>query len=319
MPDATDTKDFKIANLVIEKNHLLGLKLISEPAIARAKISFTLNRSADDKQLWNVEIAAKRSTPIPVAQFQKTPTEMKFRWLPAAAEEKNASYLQNCLLELATPKDSVWLRLRSPVNLNGFAFAEDPTSSEYESEIPWLPNPQDTKIELQPFNTGNRGDKVGFEPREFTSQGSGRIFFRDKLPERFFFVDVTAELRKKTKLEAQLTVLLPNGKTKSFRSMNDLSKFVAALGNEQKAATYRSEQVNALTGKTKPANMATEDLNKLKRESKANAAKLTKMSTLMQQYVESSKKLSGKVIPLQIYFEMESRRIIIAESKAFKK
>ena len=318
LPDATETKDFKIADLVIAKNYLLGLKLLSEPMIARAKISFTLNRSKDDKQLWNVELTPKRSEPIAVAQFQKTPTEMKFRWLPAAAEQKNASYLQNCLLELATPKDSTWLRLRSPVDLKEFAFAEDPAFTEYEFELPWLPNPQDVKVELQPFNIGTRADKVGFEPREFKTQGSGRIFFRDKPPERFFFIDVGAEIRNKTKLEAQATVLLPNGKTQSFRSMSDLTKFTTALGNESEAASYRSEQLEKMRAKTRPPNMTNDDLVKLRKEAKANASSLKKAFELSQKYVELSKKLSGRVIPLQIYFEMENHRIIIAEAKASK-
>ena len=120
--------------------------------IARAKVDLKLNRSEDDKQLWNVELTPKRASPIAVAQFQKTPTEMKFRWLPAAVEDKNANYLRNCLLELATPKDSTWIRLRSPTNLNEFAFGEDPASAKLEVEIPWLPNPQFVKVELQPFN-----------------------------------------------------------------------------------------------------------------------------------------------------------------------
>ena len=319
LPVETDTKDLKIADLVIEKNHLLGLKLLSQPSISRAKITFALNRSEDDKQLWNVELTPKRSTPVAVAQFQKTPTEMKFRWLPAAAQEKDAGYLRNCLLELATPKDSTWLRLRSPVDLNEFAFAEDLASTEYDFELPWLPNPKNVKIELQPFNIGTRNDEVGFEPREFTPQESGRIFFRDKLPERFFYIGVSADLRKKSKLKAQAEVILPNGKTQQLRSMEDLVKFATALGNEAKATQYQSDQLAKLRANTRPPNMSNEELVALRKETKANATKLTKSFGLSQQYVELSKEFSGRVIPLQIYFEMENHRIIIAESKASKK
>ena len=318
LPEASDGQDFKIANLVIEKNHLLGLKLISEPVIARAKIKFNLNRSADDKQLWNVELTPKRSSPIAVAQFQKTPTEMKFRWLPAAAEEKNANYLRNCLLELATPKDSTLLRLRSPADLKEFALGEDPASAELEVELPWLPNPQFIKVELQPFSIGKPSDKVGFEPREFITRDAGRIFFRDKQPDRFFYIEVTAELRKKAKLQAQMTVLLPNGKAQSLRSLDDLAKFSTALGNESTAAKYRSEQLDKLRADTRPPNMSNEDLVKFRKEAKANAAKMTKMSAVSRQYLELSKKLPGLVIPLQIYFEMENNRIILAESKQSK-
>ena len=318
LPAETDSQDFKIADLVIEKSHLLGLKLLSEPMIARPKIEFKLNRSADDKQLWNVELIPKRADPIAVAQFQKTPTEIKFRWLPAAAEEKNANYLSNCLLELATPKDSIWLRLRSPKNLSEFAFGEDPSSAELELEIPWLPNSQFIKVELQPFNIGTRADVVGFEPREFGVQDAGRIFFRERPADRFFFVEVAVDLRKKAKLQAQTTVLLPNGKMQSLRSMDDLAKFSIALGNEARSATSRSEQLDQIRANTRPPNMSNDELVNLRKEAKASASNLTKSFELTQKYAELIKKLPGKVIPLQIYFEMENHRIVLAESKASK-
>ena len=165
---------------------------------------------------------------------------------------------------------------------------------------------------------GSRKDKVGFEPRDFSAQDEGRIFFRDKPPERFFFVEVTADLRKKAKLQAQTTVVLPNGKTQSVRSMEDLAKFSAALDIESKAAAYRSEQLDKLRANTRPPNMTNDELVLLRKEAKANAASLTKMAKLSLEYVELSKKLSGKVIPLQIYFEMENHRIILAEAKASK-
>ena len=318
LPEASNTKDFKIADLVIEKNHLLGLKIISAPPIARSKIGFNLNRSSDDKQLWNVELAPKRSSPITVAQFQKTPTEMKFRWLPAAAEQKDANYLRNCLLDLSTPKDSTTLRLRSPIEIEDFKLTEDGGAAKAQLELPWSPSPNSIKVELQPFEIGRRADRVSFEPRVFQTQDSGRVFFRDKPSERFFFIDVTAEPGKKIKFEAQMTLSLPNGKLKSLNSMEDLVKFSTALDAEKAAAAFRSEQLDKIRAKTRPPNMTNDELVALRKQAKATASGLANSFDLTQKYIKLSKEVSGKVIPLQLYFEIEEYRIVLAEAKNSK-
>lgn len=312
LPEATNTVDAKIGDLIIAKNHLLGLELLAEPAIARGKVDLTLNRSADDKQLWNVELTAKRSDPIAVAQFQKTPTEMKFRWLPAAAENNDANFLRNCKLKLSTPKDSTWLGLRSPVLIEGLGFAEDAAMAKAETEVNWLPNPEMLKVELQPFQIGGPDDRVGFNPREVTKRAPGRIFFREKEPERFFFIEVTTEIRKKTRFLAQMTVLVPGGGSQPLRAASDLVGYTQALEEQKNQALYQYEQ--SKTAK-KPKNMEYKEFSRLKKEAEQNAETLTEMTDLSRLYVDLAKQLSGREIPIQIYFDMSGHRIVIAKSK----
>ena len=312
LPEVTNTSDFKIGNLVIAKNHLLGLELLAEAEIARGKIELNLNRDANDKQLWNVELGVKRSDPIPIAQFQKTPTEMKFRWLAAAAENDDGNYLRNCKLKLSTPKDSVWLGLRSPVLIDDFSFVDDAAAAKAETEIDWLPNPTVLKVELQPFSIPGNENRVGFAPREVTKREPGKIFFREKPKERFYYIDVTADIRKRSRFAAQMMVVLPNGNAQPLRSTATLEEFAGAIGIQKTEALYQFQQSKTAT---KPKNMNSGEFNRLKREAEKNAELLTEMFDLSKQYVEVGKQLSGQKILLQIYFDMKGHRIVIAESK----
>lgn len=315
LPETADISDFKIADLTIASHQLLGLDLLAEPAIARNKIGFQLNRSASDKQLWDVELSQKRGAPIAVAQFQKTPTEFKFRWLPSAVKNDNANYLRNCKLKLSVPKDSAWLGLRSPILIDDFSFSGDKATIKVETELNWLPNPTEIKIELQTFKIGGRDDKVSFTPREITKRGPGRIFFRDNESERFFFINVTADIRKKTRLQAQMMVLLPNGAPQPLRSTNDLAEFANAIGMKKTEADYQYEQSKIAK---KPKNMETQEFNRLKDEAESNAKRLGKMFELSKNYFDLGKLLSKQIIPLVIYFDMNGHRIVIAESIAKK-
>ena len=317
LPEATDTSDLKIGNLVIAKNHLLGLQLLAGPEIAKNKIDLKLNRTENDKQLWDVELGVKRSDPIAVAQFQKTPTEMKFRWLPAAAENKNVTALRNCMLKLSTPKDSQWLGLRKPVSIENFNFVDDQGFVKTEVEIGSLPNPSALKVELQPINMKVKTDEaraiaLSYHPRQITKREPGRIFFHRAESSRYLYVEVAADIRKKARFSAQLMLAFPNRNPQQLRSAADLVDIARAIEPQQAEAMNVYQQ--SLTA-TKPKDMVAAEFNRLKKEAKDKSNQLNKLATVSSQNILVAKEFSGKKIQLEVYFEMEGHRIVLANSK----
>lgn len=317
LPEPTNTADLKIDNLVIAKNHLLGLQLLAGPEIARNKIDLKLNRTENDKQLWDVELGAKRSDPIAIAQFQKTPTEMKFRWLPEAAKNKNAAALRNCMLKLSTPKDSHWLGLRLPVPIENFAIVDGEGFIKAEAEIDALPNPSVLKTELQPIKLKveteeERAIDLSYNPRQITKREPGRIFFHRSESSRFFYLEVAADIRKKSRFTAQMMLAFPNTGPQPVRSAGDLVDVARAIEPQRADAMNRYRQ--SLEAK-KPKSMEVGEFNSLKKEAKDNAVQLEKLARVSVQNIAVAKELSGKKIKLEVYFEMEGHRIIVAESK----
>ena len=312
LPESTNTEDFQMTDLVIEENHLLGLDLISGPQISRGKFELILNRSDDDNQLWDLAIQAKRSDPVNVAQFQKTPTEMTFRWLPAAAENEDANYLRNCKLKLTTPNNTGYLGLRKPVTISGLIFAEDAASVKTEVEAQWLPNPDALQIELKPFSTGDRADEVNFNPREITKRNPGQVFFRSKDDEKLFSVIVTADFRKNIRLNAQMTLNLPNSKPKALRTKADLDNFFSVVELEKTKANQFNQQ--AQMTKTRPTGMNKEEFNRIKDEANTKAEQMNDAFTLAAGAVETSKRLADVEIPVTIFFEMDGNPVVIAET-----
>ena len=317
LPEATDTSDLKIGNLVIAKNHLLGLQLLAGPEIAKNKIDLKLNRTENDKQLWDVELGVKRSDPIAVAQFQKTPTEMKFRWLPAAAENKNVTALRNCMLKLSTPKDSQWLGLRKPVSIENFNFVDDQGFVKTEAEIESLPNPSALKVELQPINMRVKTDEaraiaLSYHPRQITKREPGRIFFHKAESSRYLYVEVAADIRKKARFSAQLMLAFPNRNPQQLRSAADLVDIARAIEPQQAEAMNVYQQ--SLTA-TRPKDMVAAEFNRLKKEAKDKSNQLNKLATVSSQNILVAKEFSGKKIQLEVYFEMEGHRIVVANSK----
>ncbi len=317
LPAITETSDLKIGDLVIAKNHLLGLELLAGPEIARSKIELKLKRTENDKQLWNVELGVKRSDPVAIAQFQKTPTEMKFRWLPSAAENKGVDALSNCMLKLSTPKDSQWLGLRKPVAIENLNFTEDQGFVKSETEIGFLPNPSALKAELQPipFKVETEEEKaiqLSYNPRQITKREPGRIFFHRAETSRYFYVEVATDIRKKSRFTAQMMLTFPNRGPQVVRSIGDLVDIARAIEPQKTEAMNRFQQ--SLSAK-KPGGMEVTEFNRLKKEAKDNANQLQKLAKISSQNIAVAKEFSGKKIKLQVYFEMGGHRIIVAESK----
>jgi serine/threonine protein kinase len=311
LPDPTNTSDLKIGNLVLPSNSLLGLELLAQPIIARGKIDFRMQRSLENKQLWNVDLHPKRGDHVTVAQFQKTANAFLFRWLPEAAQREEVNYLRNAKIKLFTPQEFAWVGLRKPVVIRGFSFQPDATTAQAMVSLDWLPNAEAMKIQLQPFTTGQKDDDVGFAPREITAKSPARIFFRKKQQDRFFFIEVVVNVRKKLTFEAKMKLRLPNETTKHVRYHSDIKSFSDAIGAEKIRA---DRQVKKSRGAAKPKNLDAKEFAKLKSEIAKRARDVNRALGVSRKYTGLARKLAGIEIPVLIYFDMDGHRIEIAKS-----
>ena len=211
LPPSNTTEQVSFGNLVLEKRYLLGAEILSTPLVHRSKPVFELMRSADDKQTWDISFKKKKKAdPIVVAKLQKTPDELKFNWLPAAAENEAANYLRNCRFKLSTAKHSHWLTLRRPVKIDGFKLGAKKGSVKIDCEIPWLPNPVALNalargIKIEKLDKGNRRQKAILEPAEITAKAPARMYFHED-KDRFLSIDIGLDIRKKMTLQAALVI-----------------------------------------------------------------------------------------------------------------
>jgi hypothetical protein len=211
LPAIENTEEFSFGKLILEKNHLLGAEILSTSTIHRSKPIFTLGRSADDRQTWDISYKKKKkSDPVVIAKLRKTPDELFFNWLPSAAEISVANYLRNCRVKISTAVHSHWITLRKPVKIEGFKLGANKGAVKMDFEIPWLPNPAALQakangIKFERQNKDDYKEKAYMEPAEITPNQPSRMFFHDKA-NRFLSLDVAVEVRKKLTVQAALVL-----------------------------------------------------------------------------------------------------------------
>ena len=328
LPPSTETGDVKIANVTIDKRYLMGLELLAGPEICKHKFVFDLKRSASDKQLWDIRMQRrKRDDPLPVAQIQKTPAELKFRWLSAAEKFEDANYIRNCKIKLSAAEYSAWIGLRKPVDIQNFAFQSGKTSVKADIDLAWLPNPQKVQIELAPIKVEEKDKenrekgKVFYSPREVSKKAPGLIYFREKEDLRFFFVEVSVDVRSKLKMQAQMYTLGGDGSPRPLKREADFTQLFDVL-TARKAeaellqATIESAKNKAGVVKIMPNLSEEGDFRAILSKAKKTTSLATRQQQACEDYVQIIKKLVGLKIPFQVFFDMDGHRIKLAQSTA---
>ena len=211
LPAIENTEQISLGKLILEKKHLLGAEILSTPTSHRSKPIFTLGRSADDRQTWDVSYKKKKkSDPVVIAKLQKTPDELFFNWLPAAAEVNVANSLRNCRVKISTASHSHWLTLRKPVKIEGFQLGANKGAVKMDFEIPWMPNAvaieaKANGIKFERMSTEDWEERAHLEPAEITPSQPARMYFH-KDADRFLWLDVAVDIRKKLIMQAALVI-----------------------------------------------------------------------------------------------------------------
>ena len=318
LPLFTDLDDFKIADLVLSEKHLISLKLLTGPEVCKSKVLFDLVRSESNKQLWDVRLQRrKRETPVPIAQFQKTPSDFLFRWLPAASQYDEANYIRNCKIKASSPDYLGWVGLRKPLKIEKFVFPENKTSVKLDVDLQWLPNPENLKIELTPFSIekrvkGKDRGNVYLEPKEITRNLPGIVFFRKDEKYRFLFLRVDADVRAKLKLQCQMYVLGGTGKVLPLRKTNEMEELANALKLRKQEAMLRSQQAETAD---LPNGVTKTEFNQLKKELGRAADLAVQQSDVAEDYTKIVSELANRRIPFEVFFELGQQRIKLAYSE----
>lgn len=321
IPLASDPTPFNIGRLVLEKKHLLGVELVSAPVIARKKPVFSIARTAEDRQKWNISWQKKKKTdPIVVAQLTKSPADLSFQWLPAAAENEVCNYLRNCRLKLSTPSNTHWLTLRNPIKIDGFQLTESATSIRKEIEIPWMPSTASITAKSSKWVIRSKTHKdlhPTMEQPEITRK-SPAIMFMSNGTAQHLWMQIGVDIRKKLKIEASLLAQpIPESRVVPITEIGQISQMALQMKQFVQQAQVAAQQASAAAAKVekrKGTDWEKKQQAKDQAEEFAAAAKAFELRARHSEfYAEIAPRLVNKDIPLTVTFSLnDQHRIVLA-------
>lgn len=221
LPPIENTKEKKLADLIIKRQYLLALEIICEEGVARSKPVFELERSKDDKQKWNVTVRkSAKQRALPIATFRKSENAILFQWLDEASSDKTAaklaSNLRNCLLKLKLPEDQgTIVFLRSPLKIPDLRLNKESFSNELELLIPAMPAPETIVVEVLPLRI--KGVESTIPNSRVEKNVPAKIWLKRSDKTGFMWIQVAGDLRSKLILKSNL-VMNANGEIKPIQS-----------------------------------------------------------------------------------------------------
>ncbi len=311
LPDSTDTAQVSFGRLILEKKHLLGAEILSTPTTHRSKPIFTLSRSSDDRQSWDIGYKKKeKSDPVIIAKLKKTPNELFFNWLPAAAEVDVANYLRNCCVKISTSAHSHWVTLRKPVKIEGFQLGTNKGTVKLEVEIPWMPNPVAMGAQLSEIKY-ERQDRKDYEERAFLSPATisssmpARMYFHKVKAYQFLSLDVGVDIRKELVLHAALVMEpVPSQPVVVLEDPAMLPQIAARI----RQMAFKAQQQNT---QAQASNLKTDE----KKVYKSAASKMTDRAERVGYLEHVVPQLLNKDIPVTITYALDDQhQIVLAHS-----
>lgn len=300
LPPVTNTNEFKIADLVIKKQYLLGAELISEKGVSRTNMMFEIRRTKADKQKWIVGVKRRpKEKPTDIANFRKTENAFFFNWLPEAEKNKYANFLRNCYLKLKLPDDqSTFLTLRRPVKMPDLRLTQESLVNSIDVEIPWMPHPENIVVEVLPLRVQGLESMVA---KSGIEKGfPGKIWLKRSDKTGFLWLQVGGDLRSKLKLQSNL-VLLMDGQTKPVKNLKELDNVANFIKqNELRAAAHNQQTQAGQAPKTQ------KDLA----QKQANEA--AAMSARVAQYGEAVQKIMNQPVSVRVYAKLGKFQTILA-------
>lgn len=309
-----DVSPREIGSVHVPPNILMAVEIISGDAISRSKCNFELARSPDAKQRWFASFIKRKGAPaVKVGEFFKQDDTFFFQWDPGAAESDDHNYLRNCVLKLTGNNEkATFLNLRAPVEIEGLAITQENGMARVDADIQWLPDPDNLKIEVIPMPYQGVPKSYMFPPdRQVGKRQPVFVFFTDEAKDRFFYVQVTADLKKTLKLNSALMFNALDGSNpvvadqKIIESVTNHITHVATVTN----ADY--EQVKVAE---RPDEIKYDDFEELKKGYKKAAETAQAQKVRLLEYANMFPALYGKAIPLRVYFVMDGMQIELARS-----
>ena len=254
LPAVDSTESKKLTELLIPANYLLTTELVSPDGVSPRRIFFELNKSSSNDQSWTVAVKKNKSasSSTDIATFTKTVDAFNFAWLPAAASDKTAVYLRNCLLRLSTPdgRSSV-SKLRKPFLVRPLRINKDKLSDSVKIEIEGAPDFDRIQIQLGAMSYRRRTVDV-IDPSCSLDSPAVIALKRRERSGQFMVLQVSVE-RSGGGVKLSAGLLLNGTPIKSSKQLLTIQKRLAAevAMAEQRpdlTAAERKKMVSATTG-----------------------------------------------------------------------
>ena len=307
LPESNQSAESKIGQIFGPSNYLLIAELITGKTISKSRLSFELQRDESDKQKWIVQFKRRPSDPlVPVAQFRYDGNELHFQWLASAAQEESVNYLRNCQLKLSAKDKIHFLTLRKPLAIEGFQLSQEDLSLKLDTELGWLPDPESLIVELDPFKYGDLSAQL--VNRVVKKRTPGVVFFSEKENQKFVWLEVSADLRKKLRLNLALKTSLPK-----FRKKLSFLELLTGIGQDLKAkADFASAKYEQVKDLDTPEGMNWEDWRDAKKRMKADADKSQALASDTLEMAEKLKPLFENPVPLTVSFDLNGSKVTLA-------
>ena len=300
LPATDSTEPKELTKLLIPAIYALSTELISPDGISPKRIFFELNKSPADDQTWIVAVKKNKtaSKSNDIATFTKTPDALNFAWLPAAAEDKSAVYLKNCLLKLSTPDgESSLSKLREPITetVRSLRINENQLLDTVTFEIEGAPDFDRLQIRLNDLK--NKEKTILVVDPLVTFDSPGLVALKQvETKGRFMILQVSVERSKGgLKLTAGLSL---NGKL--LKSKEDL----LAIQNQLAVQVARAEQ---------RLDVSATDRKKLVSAAERNVDRMEDYMKSIKWLVEGSGG-DGEPIGFEISAEFDGEKLVLVES-----
>ena len=310
LPAIENTKEKKLADLVIKRQYLLGVEIICEEGVARSKPVFELERSNDDKQKWNVTVRkSAKQRPLPIATFRKSENEFLFQWLAEASTDKTAaklaSNLRNCLLKLKLPEDQgTIVFLRTPIKIPDLRLDKESFSNELELLIPAMPAPETIVVDVLPLRI--KGVETAIPNSRVEKNMPAKVWLKRSDKTGFMWIQVAGDLRSKLTLKSNLVMRDFNGNITPVQSPKMLENLAATMENMRK----QSQAMHQGYSSAHPGpNFATQR-NKLA----ATHQQHNQTNQKLNDYRATVPKIIGQPITVRIYAKLGNYQVPLAVS-----
>ena len=310
LPAIENTKEKKLADLVIKRQYLLGVEIICEEGVARSKPVFELERSNDDKQKWNVTVRkSAKQRPLPIATFRKSENEFLFQWLAEASTDKTAaklaSNLRNCLLKLKLPEDQgTIVFLRTPIKIPDLRLDKESFSNELELLIPAMPAPETIVVDVLPLRI--KGVETAIPNSRVEKNMPAKVWLKRSDKTGFMWIQVAGDLRSKLTLKSNLVMRDFNGNITPVQSPKMLENLAATMENMRK----QSQAMHQGYSSVHPGpNFATQR-NKLA----ATHQQHNQTNQKLNDYRATVPKIIGQPITVRIYAKLGNYQVPLAVS-----
>jgi hypothetical protein len=310
LPAIENTKEKKLADLVIKRQYLLGVEIICEEGVSRGKSVFELERSKDDKQKWNVTVRkSAKQRALPIATFRKSENEFLFQWLAEASTDKTAaklaSNLRNCLLKLKLPEDQgTIVFLRTPIKIPDLRLDKESFSNELELLIPAMPAPETIVVDVLPLRI--KGVETAIPNSRVEKNMPAKVWLKRSDKTGFMWIQVAGDLRSKLILKSNLVMRDFNGKITPVQSPKMLNNLAATMENMRK----QSQAMHQGFSNANPGpNFATQR-NKLA----ATHQQHNQTNQKLNDYRATIPKIVGQPITVRIYAKLGNYQVPLAVS-----